>query len=73
MRNIFKPKPRPFHQRTTVVGKLKECCKNPRNRFKIHHDTEAQVIVEKCGVCDAKHYRMHCEPILFGVDGQPIG
>lgn len=59
--------------KTTVVGTLNECCKNPKNRFKISENLEAETVTEKCGVCGRHHYRMVCDPILFGVDGRPIG
>jgi hypothetical protein len=45
---------------------VNECCAKPENRVELERRDNG-VVVQKCSVCDRRHYEMEVDPVEVGV------
>ena len=47
---------------------MEPCCENPENRETV--EDRGDLTVQKCTVCDRKHYELTVDPVEVGVKGR---
>lgn len=61
----------------TVIqnGSLAACCESQENRVEVERtelDGGNIRIIERCAVCNRRHYTLSVAPIVIGLEGAPL-
>lgn len=56
-----------------TTGTRKPCCQDPANIYQRAEEQRADLRVDRCRVCECRHFRVTVDPVRMGMRGHDVG